>query len=358
MMYDNYYTFTAIRGKQGNHDYFVINCPLQLVPRIFIFDQITATSSGFRYETLSSSQVEKIGKYMISNVDNFMLAPVIVTVDGELFFDKLQPGAEDVVSLRISFDARMNVIEGKHRCAAIQLALANKAKLRSQTIPVMIVPDPQTLRSKNLQIGLELEASPSSLSYRVFQNEEEPLSALVKELANVVPVFQNRIEVNKTTISNRSTMLFTLSALYQATKALLGVDKSGVVTEAQQQTACQFWHKIAATIPEWHKLLIGEVTPSYLRENYVHAHTMMLVSIGKVGYHLISEYPDEWSSKLEPLGHLDWSRSNGDLWEGRAMIQGRMSKAHRHINLTVNILKQTLGLSLNDKEQLLESDLL
>ncbi len=357
-MSDNYYTFTAIRGKQGNYDYFIVNCPLQLVPRLFVFDEITATSSGFRYKTLSTNQVEKIRKYVVSNVDNFMLAPVIVTVDGKLFFDKLQSGAEDVVSLRISFDAHMNVIEGKHRCAAIQLALANKAKLRSQTIPVMIVPAPQTVRSRKLKIGLELEAVPTSLSHRVFQNEEEELSILVKDLANIVPVFQNRIEINKTTISNRSTMLFTLSALYQATKALLGVDKSGVVTEAQQRTACQFWHKVAATIPEWHKLLTGEVTPSYLRENYVHAHTMMLVSMGKVGYHLISEYPDEWSSKLELLGHLDWSRSNGDVWEGRAMIQGRMSKAHRHINLTVNILKQTLGLPLNDKEQLLESELL
>lgn len=357
LMSENHYTFTAIRGKQGSQNYFIVNCPLQLVPRIFIFDQLIVAATGFRYETLSPTQIEKISKYVISNADDFLLAPIIVEVENEPSFDKLQPERDDLVLIRIPMDVHMEVLEGKHRCAAIQLAVATDPTLSAQTVPVMIVVASQHPRSNSLRVGLELEATPTSLSHRVFQNEDEPLSVLVKELASTVPVFQNRIEVTKTTISNRSSMLFTLSALYQATKALLGIDKSGTVTETDERVAYEFWCQISELIPEWQKLLKGEITTSYLRENYVHVHTMMLISIGKVGYILTSTYPNDWSNRLQLLASLDWSRTNVDTWEGRAMVQGRMSKAHRHINLTVNFLKMSLNLPLTDKEQLLETEL-
>jgi DNA sulfur modification protein DndB len=46
---------------------------------------------------------------------------------------------------------------------------------------------------------------------------------------------------------------------------------------------------------------------------------------------------------------LDWSRTN-PAWEGRAMLQGRMSKQHSSVQLTANDLKRILGMELFDKE--------
>ena len=57
---------------------------------------------------------------------------------------------------------------------------------------------------------------------------------------------------------------------------------------------------------------------------------------------------------LKALRNVDWSRSNIDLWEGRAMTHGRISKATMNVQLTANLLKQTLGLTLNEAEQLLD----
>ncbi|MBI4531778.1 MAG: hypothetical protein HY709_09655 [Candidatus Latescibacteria bacterium] len=81
------------------------------------------------------------------------------------------------------------------------------------------------------------------------------------------------------------------------------------------------------------------------------------MSIGLAGYSLITIYPDGWIERLHVLGKLDWSRENSELWEGRAMVRGRMSKARESVQLTANALKQALGLPLTEKEQALEQQL-
>jgi DNA sulfur modification protein DndB len=51
---------------------------------------------------------------------------------------------------------------------------------------------------------------------------------------------------------------------------------------------------------------------------------------------------------------LDWSRDNAKLWEGRALVGGRVSKAHNNVILTANILKKVLKLPLSAKEERVE----
>jgi len=343
------YKFTAIEGVQGDHNYYVISCPLQLIPRLFVFDELTPTSTGFRYKTLSPSHVSKISNYVLSNPTNFILAPIIVVTNSDFSATEIGSGFRGFVTLHLPITAQMRVIEGRTRCAAIQAALSHNPKLADQTLPVVMLTS-QELDISTITLGLELEASTSSLSSRVFQNSEEPLSVLVKELAESVPLFNNRIEVNKTTLSNRSTKLFTMSALYQATKALLGTDKSGEVTKTQHHIAHEFWNAITEVVPEWQQLTNGSVTTSHLRENFVHSHTVMLIAIGKLGNQLIDSDPQNWQEKLKVLSQLDWARTNTELWEGRVMVRGRMSKAHRNINLTVIVLKEMMGLELTPKD--------
>jgi len=42
------------------------------------------------------------------------------------------------------------------------------------------------------------------------------------------------------------------------------------------------------------------------------------------------------------------------IWEGRAMVRGKMSKSRDSIVLTANVLKRAMGLPLTSKEQELE----
>jgi len=73
-----------------------------------------------------------------------------------------------------------------------------------------------------------------------------------------------------------------------------------------------------------------------------------------VGQSLLAVSPKNWQTKLRGLKTLDWSRSNSRLWEGRAMIAGRLSKANSCVVLTANAIKQHLGLPLTAEEDEVE----
>ena len=79
-----------------------------------------------------------------------------------------------------------------------------------------------------------------------------------------------------------------------------------------------------------------------------------LAAVGRVGQSLLAVSPKNWQTKLAGLKSLDWSRSNARLWEGRAMIAGRLSKASSCVVLTANAIKQQLGLPLTTDEAELE----
>ena len=58
---------------------------------------------------------------------------------------------------------------------------------------------------------------------------------------------------------------------------------------------------------------------------------------------------------LVKLQKINWARANSSLWEGRAIIGGRISKARQNVVLTVNVVKDHLELALTPEEQEMES---
>jgi DNA sulfur modification protein DndB len=73
---------------------------------------------------------------------------------------------------------------------------------------------------------------------------------------------------------------------------------------------------------------------------------------------LIEAYPHHWKERLRKLGQIDWSRGNTALWEGRAMVRGRMSKARDSVNLSAIAIKRALDLEITEKDKDLERRLL
>jgi DNA sulfur modification protein DndB len=84
----------------------------------------------------------------------------------------------------------------------------------------------------------------------------------------------------------------------------------------------------------------------------------VLQALGAMGRTLIEEAPP-WSEYLEKseVGSIDWSRSNSLVWEGRALSNGRVSKAQKNVALTTSFIKGHLQLPLTAKEKELEAEL-
>src|SRR5262249_37517244 len=91
-----------------------------------------------------------------------------------------------------------------------------------------------------------------------------------------------------------------------------------------------------------------------LRSDYVHAHGIALQALSIAGSALLADHPKNWVKRLSGIRKVDWSRHNAQLWEGRALIGGRLNKAQNNVVLTANVIKRTLDLPLTPSEQAVE----
>ena len=161
--------------------------------------------------------------------------------------------------------------------------------------------------------------------FSILYDSRDADAQIAKDLLQKVAVFTDLIETERSTISNRSIKLFTLSGIYHATQNVLaGRDDEPV--DAKLHLAAEFWNEVAEHIPDWKLAKQRKVSAADLRRDFIHAHTLALVSLGRAGNELLRYHPRDWKSKLGRLKTLDWSRNNAKLWEGRAMNAGRLSK--------------------------------
>ncbi len=114
---------------------------------------------------------------------------------------------------------------------------------------------------------------------------------------------------------------------------------------ARSELAAAFWNEVAKHIADWGLAKERKVSAADLRRDYIHAHSLALAALARAGSDLLTKHPRDWKQRLAKLETLDWSRGNTQLWEGRAMSAGRLSKKTVNIVLTGNAIKKHLGLS-------------
>ena len=67
-------------------------------------------------------------------------------------------------------------------------------------------------------------------------------------------------------------------------------------------------------------------------------------------------FPVDWEQKVKKVGEIDWRRSNVEIWEGRALLGGRVSKARQNMLLTTMVVKEQLGLPTDAEKSSLKVD--
>lgn len=356
MSYGYTYTFPALRGIQAGQEYFVAMCPLKLLPKIFTFDEAPLPPELRAQRTLNLARIPEIAQYILDNRHDYAFSAITASVDGEVRFEpaNMSDGTSDIGRLIVPMSAHFVINDGQHRRAAIETALEEQPDLEDETIAVVFYVDAGLRRSQQLFADLNKCAVRPTQSLGILYDYRDPLAGLSRDLAERVFYFKGLTEMEKTTISNRSVKLFTLSGIYQATSALLDKRKNDSVSEEEKELAFQFWTELGHIIPEWQLAAIRKVSSAELRHDYVHVHSVVLHALGLVGNALLRQHPHDWKNYLSPLQKIDWRRNNASLWEGRAMIGGQMSKVRQNVLLTANFLKTTLGLASTPEEVRLE----
>lgn len=329
--------------------------PLKLIEEFFIFNEVTLPPELRSQRVLNKARVPEIVRYILNNPKDYTFSALTASIDSRVRFEPFRSlDSQDRIGLlSVPMEARFLINDGQHRKAAIAQAVRQNLSLAQETIPVVLFIDAGLKRSQQMFADLNKYAVKPTRSLGVLYDHKDPLAYLARNLIVRVPLFVDRIEKERTTISFRSRNLFTLSAVYQATGDLLGKKKGQKITQAEEEIAVDYWKRLPEYIPEWKLVIEGRASGAELRKDFVHSHGVVLHALGFLGNALIREYPKNWIAKLERLKEIDWSKDN-PIWEGRAMSGGRLSKAFINVVLTTNYLKTMAGLKLTPAEERIE----
>lgn len=350
------YSFPAIRGLQAGRAYFVTMCPLRLIPKIFLFDEEELAVELRAQRTLNKARVPEIARYMRENRTGYVFSALTASVDAEVRFDPVSSSADfrDIGILHIPLNARLVINDGQHRRAGIEQVLREVPELGDETISVVFFVDPGIARAQQMFTDLNRHAVRPSRSLGVLYDQREEGSAIAREVVKGSKFFPGMVEFERSTLAPRSSRLFTLSAIETANAILLGEQGEQTITQ-RVATAVDFWDEVATRIPEWQAVRAKKITAGDVRRDSVSAHGIALSALAYVGRLLLADEPQRWRRRLQRLAGLDWSRANASQWEGRALVGGRISKAHTHVRLTASALKTRLGLQLSADEEQLEA---
>ncbi len=198
-------------------------CPLALIPRLFPTKTDRSRPALHLQRTLTPSRIPEIVRYLVRHPKSYVLSSLTASIDAEIEFEKL-PGAEGPTgfgNLKIPMAAQLLLHDGLHRRAAIEAALKSDPKLGIETISLVLFVDKGLQRSEQMFTDLKRNEAHTERSRSIPCDHRDELARLVKAVLTRVPVFTGLTEMARSTISNRSTKLFTFSGLYYATVVLL-----------------------------------------------------------------------------------------------------------------------------------------
>jgi DNA sulfur modification protein DndB len=353
------YRFQSVRAVQAGRSYFVTACPLRLVSEVLTFAPADLPPSLRAQRLLNKGRIPQITKYLTANPTSYVLSAITASIDADLRevrFEEQGPlldGAR-VGQLVIPGGARILVNDGQHRREAIAAALRLRPELADESIPLVLFLDAGLVRNQQTFADLNRHAIRPATSLNVLYDHRDPVADLARRVASEVCPFDRFTELERSSLSNRSSKMFTLSAIHQATVALLRrrpSDREG----HDERLVLEFWEIVGELVRGW-GFVSERNTASDLRRDYIHVHAVALHALGTIGGELMAKYPRSWQSRLRRLEGLDWRRDN-PVWIGRAIRNGRISKAGPSLVLTANVLRDKVGLELGATEKALEETL-
>lgn len=346
-------TFPVIRGLQARREYYVAMWTLRMLRQISIFDEDELPPELRAQRVLNKTRIPEISNYILDNPEDYIFSALTVSIDSDVIFEPL-PGQEKLGILKVPMEARFIINDGQHRRAAIIEALNQRPELAHETIAVVFFLDIGLDRCQQMFADLNRYAIRPSRSLGLLYDHRNDKAGLAKLVIMKSEFFRDIVDMEKSSLAKRSRKLFTLSAFYNACADLLqGVATGDLVQDAD--LARKYWEIVAEYFPMWGQVCEGRLPSSEVREGYIHSHGIALQALGKAGNTLLQNYPKDWRKRLEGLQKIDWSRSNAKLWEGRALIGGKVSKVTTNVILTTNVIKNALSLPLDDEQQRVEN---
>lgn len=321
----------------GDRTFYMTVLTLQTVARYFEPTSASLPAEQRAQRALTERRVPDIAQYLTDKEQDWVFGSLTISYDGEVDYD------EETRILHLDPATEFVVVDGQHRLAAIKRAIDEDPLLRKQSIGVMLLAFEDLPRNQQVFSDLNRTVQKTSRSLDILYDHADPMTGVVKYVAQQVPLFKNRVEKNQTSLAVRSKYFITLSSLYDACKQLLGGNRAlealkddDDAVNAAQEFCVRYWTKLSEVIEPWAEVAEGDIKPAEARIENIVAHAVAFFGLGSAGAQLFNiKSKDDWSKVgeeeleiLDCLSEVDWKKTNED-WQGIVMLGTAVVTRHQ-----------------------------
>ena len=350
-------TIAAMRGVQAGREFYMAMCHMSFIAKHLPYPQNNVPADKVIQRHINKARIPKIAEYLVKYYDDYVLPPIIASIDGEIEWEPFSAESENmqVGILKIPDSADLIINDGQHRCAAIQHALQKRPELKYETLGVIFYIDRGVKRARQMFSDLNGHPVRTNQNINATFDSRQYLPQLTKRVIESSALLRNRVELFASGCAIGSPRIFTISALTKSNRVLLdGIISQDIETDAA--ICSRYWTVLEENLPEIEKLVPETITAREIKENYFYPYSIALQTLAAVANQLIKESPNTWEEQLAGIQKINWRRDNNE-WEGRAMSGGRLTTGGNHPAFTKNFIKKKLGLPLSDDEKKLERQL-
>lgn len=356
MLSNFFYTFPALKGLQAGKEYFVFMCPLEIVSKLFVFNEDDIPPEHRSQRILNQKRIPEMASYITNNPKDYVFSSLTASIDGCYKFASLDSNFDPNVGiLSVAMNSTLLINDGQHRRAAIEEALKESPELGKETISIVLFIDEGLKRSQQIFADLNRHAINVSKSIGILYDSRDPIALYSKELLDHNKYLYKYTDYENPSLSKLSAKLFTLSAIHETNIKLLNTLPRD--DETAKQFLFDFWDILCKSIIEWDYVFTKKLSPKELRQTYISSNGVVLEALGLLGNYLYCNNKTDWKKLLSSIDQIDWNRNNMD-WQYRAIdSNGRIVKNATYIKLTYNMIKQKIGLPLTKEELNYEKNL-
>ena len=350
-----FYHFSAMRGIQANCEYFVCMIPLGVLPKIFIED-FSDTLPEFRAQRkLNEQRIPEIRDYILKNRNSYVFSALAASVDGKVTFVPAEESG-NIGELEIDMNATFLINDGQHRKAAIVEAIESDESLKEETIAVVLYRDKGLDRSQQMFTDLNKHAVNTTKSLNTLYDSKDPMAVMTKKVVDQIPFLRKYTDKEKDNLAKYAAKLFALSVFYDVNRRII---KNSTDIDRELEFLIKFWTAVVNNMRDWNEMDRGDLSKKELREAYISLQGITLHAFGKLGNYFYMHPEYDVQESLTGLSEIDWSRSNRECWENRAVTdKGRINRNEKGIFLTYIQIKRLLDLNIDSEEAARERRLL
>lgn len=346
------YRFPAVKGVQAGKEYYIAMIPLRLLDRLFGDDDEYVPPEYRAQRRLNAARIPVIKDYILDNRDSYVFSALAAAIDGEHKFVVVDDSG-DLGTLEVAMDARFMIVDGQHRKASIIEAIRDDETLRAETISVVLYEDKGLEHSQQMFTDLNKHAVKTSNSIAELYDSRDVLAVLTRRVISDISFFDQYTDKEKDILGKFSSNFFTLNTFYKANKKILGRTEC---TDSTGDFLKRYWAAIAQHIVPWNELSNKTLCKVDLREQYIVTQAIIIQSLGILGHYYFTHPEVNIEKSVAKLENVNWLRS-ADCWKDRVIrSNGKIINSTDAARLACNVLKQVIGIPLDQEDQIYEEN--